>query len=257
MNAFEDQKPSRCEDCGTEEQQAAFRVSFREDDTKRLCKLCAAARFRYSDPKPALVSPPNSADIDKFGAFLREVMDLSQGDDLMDRVAMRIQARAAADKAEETPLVSKPSARQKAHDDVVQRMAYHPATKDTAPLFDTVRQIVMHASHELVDIVQPGREASLMLTHLEEALMWASKAIAMTTPVDIDNPRTARVLPAVTGLMNAVGIKGPAVIDEPFAGTMLEGRRCECGKVWLHPDQPQYAEGLIGHTRDECKERGK
>lgn len=78
-------------------------------------------------------------------------------------------------------------------------MAYHPATQDTAPLFDKVRGICMTAAHELVSVIPPGREASLVLTHMEEALMWASKAIARSTPADTtDTARVARVLPDPT-----------------------------------------------------------
>lgn len=69
-------------------------------------------------------------------------------------------------------------------DELTDRMGYHPATPVTGPMHDEARRIVLAASHDLVELVPEGRAASVMVTKLEEALMWANKAIAVDTPPD-------------------------------------------------------------------------
>ena len=85
--------------------------------------------------------------------------------------------------------------RSTAQEDLIARMSYHPATPDTAPKFDALRSLMLATANEALLLVPDGREQALMVTHLEEALMWGSKAIAMTTPVDHSHPDVARVLP--------------------------------------------------------------
>lgn len=85
------------------------------------------------------------------------------------------------------------------NDDLINRIAYHPATQDTAPKFDQLRQLFLDTAVRAISMVPAGREKSLMVTHIEEALMWGSKAIAMTAPIDHKTPHIARVLPEVNG----------------------------------------------------------
>lgn len=40
-----------------------------------------------------------------------------------------------------------------------------------------IRETVAHLAEFLAEEVEPSRELSLALTHLEEALMWAGKAV--------------------------------------------------------------------------------
>jgi hypothetical protein len=80
-------------------------------------------------------------------------------------------------------------------DEIVERMGYHPATKFTAKQHDAARNVVLVAALDLADVCPPCRETSLAITHLEEALMWANKAIARTAPLDQLHPEVARVLP--------------------------------------------------------------
>ena len=40
-----------------------------------------------------------------------------------------------------------------------------------------IREMVAHLAEFLADEIEPSRELSLALTHLEEALMWAGKAV--------------------------------------------------------------------------------
>lgn len=56
--------------------------------------------------------------------------------------------------------------------------SYHPATDVTGPQHEAVRGLVKAVALQLVEVVPVGRERSLMLTHLEEAMMWANAGIA-------------------------------------------------------------------------------
>lgn len=55
---------------------------------------------------------------------------------------------------------------------------FHPATDITAPKHGEVRDICLTAALNLVELVPMGREQSLMLTKLEEAMMWGNAGIA-------------------------------------------------------------------------------
>lgn len=76
------------------------------------------------------------------------------------------------------------------------RVGYHPATPDTAPMHDSLRRRATVLGEEIIFALPFSRERSLALTHLEETLMWANKAVAMLTPLDTNTPHVARVLPA-------------------------------------------------------------
>lgn len=56
--------------------------------------------------------------------------------------------------------------------------SFHPATEDTAPKHDQVREICRNAALQIVAVVPAGREQSLALTHLEQAMMWGNAGIA-------------------------------------------------------------------------------
>lgn len=63
-------------------------------------------------------------------------------------------------------------------DDLAHRFQFHPATEQTGPQHDRVRFVCAEAAEALVRLVPPGREASLAITALEEAMFWANAAIA-------------------------------------------------------------------------------
>ena len=79
---------------------------------------------------------------------------------------------------------------------------HHPPDQgeadDRHQLHNAVREILRVAADELVDYCSEGRELSLALTKLEEAMMWANAAIARgekalgdpsrDTPPDTDKP---------------------------------------------------------------------
>lgn len=64
------------------------------------------------------------------------------------------------------------------HDRIENDFSFHPATPDTAPKHDRVRRLCKALAHELAIEVPQGREQSLMLTALEETMMWANAGIA-------------------------------------------------------------------------------
>jgi hypothetical protein len=66
--------------------------------------------------------------------------------------------------------------------DIATRIAndfsFHPATDTTAPKHDEVRRICREAALALLLHVPEGRELSLAITSLQEAMMWANAGVA-------------------------------------------------------------------------------
>lgn len=63
--------------------------------------------------------------------------------------------------------------------DLDRRFAYHPPrTVETKEAHETVRAECRALASRLVELVPPGREASLAITAVEEAMMWANAGIA-------------------------------------------------------------------------------
>ena len=63
--------------------------------------------------------------------------------------------------------------------DIDRRMQSHQLTNDQQINVDSLRSALTHITKEVLTYVPAGREQSLMVTHLEEALMWGVKAIAL------------------------------------------------------------------------------
>ena len=55
---------------------------------------------------------------------------------------------------------------------------FHPATAETGPKHERVREACHRLALDLIELAPPSRELSLALTSLEEAMMWANAAIA-------------------------------------------------------------------------------
>ncbi len=55
---------------------------------------------------------------------------------------------------------------------------FHPADEDTGKRHHEVREVLRSAARHLSGVVPEGRELSLALTKLEEAMMWANAGIA-------------------------------------------------------------------------------
>lgn len=58
-------------------------------------------------------------------------------------------------------------------------MGFHPGTRDSAPRFEKLRTLLIEASTQVNSLVPPGRDKSLALTHLEDALMRAIRGVAI------------------------------------------------------------------------------
>jgi len=62
--------------------------------------------------------------------------------------------------------------------DLYSRFSFHPATTITGPMHAEVRDRAYAFALAMRDLVPPGRELSLALTKIEEAMMWSNAAIA-------------------------------------------------------------------------------
>lgn len=63
--------------------------------------------------------------------------------------------------------------------DVQERMGYHPANPSSAVSHDAARKTVIAATLKLVALPMDARHRSVVITKMEEALMWANKGIAL------------------------------------------------------------------------------
>lgn len=144
--------------------------------------------------------------------------------------------------------------------EIQDRMAYHPATQETAQKFDALRKNAIDFAYSAVALTPPGREQSLMMTHIEDALMWGSKAIARTTPADLtETAKVARVLPdddlvslgthpgeaAAAATAAGLPVAPQPVIETGYPG---QTRKCQCGDVNLSISEPDYIEGGKRHV---------
>lgn len=62
--------------------------------------------------------------------------------------------------------------------DLDNRFNYHPPTPERAEKHETVRKLLRQVAGYLNENLPEGREKSLVVTHLEEAMFWANAAIA-------------------------------------------------------------------------------
>ena len=63
--------------------------------------------------------------------------------------------------------------------DINNRFDYHPPkNEEVAQKHENVRRALKIVAHDILDLTPPGREQSLAITHLEEAMMWANASIA-------------------------------------------------------------------------------
>lgn len=62
------------------------------------------------------------------------------------------------------------------------RFSYHPATDVTGPLHNSVRDAALALALRINELCPESREASLALTSVQDAMMWANAAIAIHTP---------------------------------------------------------------------------
>ena len=64
-------------------------------------------------------------------------------------------------------------------EDLEKRFTYHPPTTDAkVARYKAIRDTAHSFAHLINSAAPDGREKSLAITHLEEAVMWANAAIA-------------------------------------------------------------------------------
>lgn len=62
--------------------------------------------------------------------------------------------------------------------DLARRFEFHAANEVTGPQHEHVRSLLGAAAYGLDRLLPEGREKSLTMTKLEEAVMWANASIA-------------------------------------------------------------------------------
>lgn len=62
--------------------------------------------------------------------------------------------------------------------DIEKRFAYHAPDADKVVLHEHVRSETRKLAYYLNELLPEGREKSLVITHLEDVMMWANAAIA-------------------------------------------------------------------------------
>lgn len=67
--------------------------------------------------------------------------------------------------------------------ELAERFGYHKADATTGPLHAQLRAKFFDLAVEVNRLVPDGREKSLALTELQNSLMWANAAVAMTAPL--------------------------------------------------------------------------
>ena len=80
--------------------------------------------------------------------------------------------------------------------DIENRFKYHPATEVTGPRHDAVRADLLRLAKKMQKDLPAGREKSLVITKLEEAMFWANAAIARNAE---QSGEAAPVTPAPSG----------------------------------------------------------
>lgn len=64
-------------------------------------------------------------------------------------------------------------------DDLVNRFEYHPAdTEERRDAHTAVRLAALRLAEDVLELVPAGREQSLAITKVEEAMFWANAGIA-------------------------------------------------------------------------------
>lgn len=64
-------------------------------------------------------------------------------------------------------------------EDIERRFRHHPpTTQEHVEAHENTREAFRGLAHQMNDTLPEGREKSLVLTHLEEGLMWANAALA-------------------------------------------------------------------------------
>ena len=63
-------------------------------------------------------------------------------------------------------------------EELIRRFTYHPPKPEQLARYDTLRSIALQFAMTIAELTPSGREQALALTHLEEAVFFATAAIA-------------------------------------------------------------------------------
>jgi hypothetical protein len=81
-------------------------------------------------------------------------------------------------------------------DEVIDLLAFHPATDETAPRHARLRDVAMAVAQETWDLIPDGPEKTLAFRGLQDFLLHANAAVAQLAPADLGPTRmVARQLP--------------------------------------------------------------
>lgn len=143
---------------------AALRASLYDNRSQRQAEVAAAAVRALLDEAAAAVVPHPHANpwvtVDRALAAQRAYL-----------------ADPATETVERNPMPPQPIT------DIDHRFDYHPPRDDaTRDRHEAVREVLKVAATALNMTVPDGREKSLAITALEEAMMWANAAIARNSP---------------------------------------------------------------------------
>lgn len=68
-------------------------------------------------------------------------------------------------------------------DDLRNRFMFHERSRtDNAAAHDHVRRLCLAAAQDLDELLPDGREKSIVMTHLEDVMMWSNASIARRLP---------------------------------------------------------------------------
>lgn len=68
-------------------------------------------------------------------------------------------------------------------EEIAKRFGYHKGTDETIPKHTVVRESFKELASILTEVLPPGRARQVAFTELENASMWANKAVAELAPV--------------------------------------------------------------------------
>ena len=75
--------------------------------------------------------------------------------------------------------------------EIQKRFAYHRATRETAIVHNEIRQSFTEFAYKINELTPDSREQALVMTALQEAMMWANAAVAMRDMIDNEHPELA------------------------------------------------------------------
>lgn len=106
------------------------------------------------------------------------------------------------------------------YDEVDHRLDWHPPTSAaTGDAHATVRALVKACTKAVLDVIPPGREASLFATDIQSALQWANAAIACN-----GGPREGRGLDELAEIRGDFNVEYGSRVNVPTDGPISEGR---------------------------------